>query len=84
MGLLQNLREETKEIHKNLELLSFHGELKEQKLSPISIYSFLRCMTIIYMSLEKELIECPDEYVKTLWNLDLSKIPFLEKDLQML
>ena len=81
-SLMSILKARTKADHDRLESLVYFKELIRRSLPLDSYIRYLRLLSIIHWSLEKELSLCADERVKKIWHPKRARYNLLINDLE--
>ncbi len=83
-GLLQQIRERTRESHARLEALPFHRALLDSTLDRVSIHSYFRSLAIILTALQSKLTETQDSRLSALVEGRAHMLELINKDLELI
>ncbi|NIR53195.1 biliverdin-producing heme oxygenase [candidate division KSB1 bacterium] len=81
---MDRLKIETREHHQYLESLPFFTILMEEKLPLESYVGLLRAMAVVHAVLEHELPLLANPVISAVWQEEMRRLPFLEKDLSFI
>lgn len=83
-GIHDLVKAKTAPLHERFERLLFFQRLRAQELPKVAIVSFLQCLAIIHVVLERKLSGNSQRQISTLFDSVTPKLPFLVADLGIL